>query len=103
MHYAILGLFFLLLNRPFHQKNHFTCSSYLARLLDKYQVLQFEKHFSLVTPKDFYELKEVQVVYEGTIGNLAEEDWKEYEEEYSKYPIVYRTGMRNLLGTVQGQ
>ena len=27
-HYAVIGLPFILLGRPFYQKNHFTCSSY---------------------------------------------------------------------------
>ena len=52
-HYTILGLPFLLMNRPFYQKNHYTCSSYTARLLEEAGVCRWEKHFSLVTPKDF--------------------------------------------------
>ena len=46
-HYTILGLPFLLMNRPFYQKNHYTCSSYTARLLEEAGVCRWEKHFSL--------------------------------------------------------
>lgn len=55
-HYAVLGLLFVLLNRPFYQKNHYTCSSYIARLLEENHIYIADKHFSLVTPKDFYTL-----------------------------------------------
>ena len=54
-HYAVIGLPFILMNIPFYQKNHYTCSSYLARLLEEAGVCKWDKHFSLVTPKDFYE------------------------------------------------
>ena len=57
-HYTILGLPFILMNIPFYQKNHYTCSSYLARLLEQAGVCRWDKHFSLVTPKDFYEYEE---------------------------------------------
>ena len=54
-HYAVIGLPFILMNIPFYQKNHYTCSSYLAKLLEDAGVCKWAKHFSLVTPKDFYE------------------------------------------------
>lgn len=66
-HYCILGLPFLVFGVPFYQKNHYTCSSFLARLLDENGLCLFEKHFSLVTPRDFYELKSVKLEYEGTL------------------------------------
>jgi len=31
-HYCILGLPFILCNKPFYQKNHYTCSSFLAKI-----------------------------------------------------------------------
>ena len=49
-HYAVLGLPFILMNKPFYQKNHYTCSSYIAKLLEEAGVCKGEKHFSLVTP-----------------------------------------------------
>ena len=32
-HYAVIGLPFILMNIPFYQKNHYTCSSYLEKPL----------------------------------------------------------------------
>ena len=45
-HYAVIGLPFILMNIPFYQKNHYTCSSYLARLLEEAGVCKWDKHFS---------------------------------------------------------
>ncbi len=69
-HYCILGLPFLLLNRPFFQKRHYTCSSFIARLLSEQGIHLFDRHFSLVTPADFYDLKDRQIVYEGLLSDF---------------------------------
>lgn len=53
-HYAVAGLPFILWNIPFYQENHYTCSSYVARVLEEHGVCHWEKHFSLVTPKGFH-------------------------------------------------
>lgn len=66
-HYCIIGLVFFLLKKPFYQHNHFTCSSFAAKVLEDAGVLSFQKHFSLVTPRDFYELKDAEVEYEGSL------------------------------------
>lgn len=68
IHYCLVGLPFLMLNRPFHQKNHYTCSSFLAKLLDEQAISLFDKHFSLVTPRDFYELTQFEQIYEGSFS-----------------------------------
>lgn len=69
-HYCIIGLPFLLLNIPFYQKRHYTCSSFTARLLEDCGIRLFNKHFSLVTPRDFYELSCTQVIYEGPLSHF---------------------------------
>lgn len=66
-HYCVLGLPMILLNKPFYQKNHYTCSSFTANILQENGIALFEKHFSLVTPRDFYELEQTRTVYEGTL------------------------------------
>lgn len=69
-HYCILGLPFLLLGKSFYQKNHYTCSSFIARILEENDVLTFSKHFSLVTPRDFYEYEKQNIIYEGPLQML---------------------------------
>lgn len=78
-HYTVLGLPFLLANRPFHQKNHYTCSSWLAKVMEDAGICRWEKHFSLVTPKDFYEFEEKQVIFEGRLSEFV------YLAECGKY------------------
>ena len=71
-HYTILGLPFILLNIPFYQKNHYTCSSYIARLLEDAGVCRWGKHFSLVTPGDFYEVYgEKEKIFEGSLNEFV--------------------------------
>jgi len=69
-HYAVLSLFFVWRQKPFYQKNHFTCSSYLAKLFKDVQICDFGKHFSVVTPKDFYEWEDKKVIFEGGLSEL---------------------------------
>lgn len=73
-HYVVIGLPFILMNWPFYQKNHYTCSSYLARLLKEAGVCEWSKDFSLVTPKDFYERTDKNVVFEGSLQELVEKE-----------------------------
>lgn len=69
-HYCIIGLPFLLMGKSFYQKNHYTCSSFIARILEENGVLTFSKHFSLVTPRDFYEYDSKDIIYEGSLRML---------------------------------
>lgn len=69
-HYAVLGLVPLVCNRAFYQKNHFICSSYIAKLLMEQDIRIAEKHFSLVTPKDFYVYADKQKIFEGQLKEL---------------------------------
>ena len=79
-HYCVLGLPFILMGRPFYQKNHFTCSSFLARVLSKNGMHLFGKHFSLVTPRDFFELPGTRLVYEGPLAGYVDHRPRLYEK-----------------------
>jgi len=72
-HYAIIGLFFLVLGRKFYIKNQYTCSSYIARVLKESGIVISSKHFSLVTPKDFYEYQNMDVIFEGKLSELIDQ------------------------------
>lgn len=72
IHYAVLGLPFIIIGHPFYLKNQYTCSSYLARILEDNQILVFNKHFSLVTPKDFLEYRGMKKVFEGDLYDIIE-------------------------------
>lgn len=70
-HYAVLGLPFILMSIPFYQKNHYTCSSYIARLLEEAGVCTWDRHFSLVTPRDFFEYAGKEKIFEGSLYELT--------------------------------
>lgn len=69
-HYCIAGLPFILLQKEFFREKRYTCSSFIARVLGENGLKLFSKHFSLVTPKDFYELEQKEVIYEGELKQL---------------------------------
>lgn len=71
IHYAVFGLPFIVLGHPFYLKNQYTCSSYLARILKENRILAFNKHFSLVTSKDFLEYPGMKKVFEGELGEIT--------------------------------
>lgn len=69
--------FVLLAGIAFDQKNHDTCSSWLARVTQKVGLQEWQKPFPLVTPRDVYEQlgKDSCVgtlVFEGTLAELVE-------------------------------
>ena len=73
----VIGLVFLLAGIAFDQKNHDTCSSWLARVTQKVGLQEWQKPFPLVTPRDVYEQlgKDSCVgtlVFEGTLAELVE-------------------------------
>ena len=72
-HYTILGLPFLVLNKPFHQKRRYACSQFVGRTLEDYGVRKFDKHFSLLTPKDFYDMPDKKVLYVGTVEGYLDQ------------------------------
>lgn len=70
-HYAVPGLPFIALGRPFYLKDQYTCSSYIARLLEENRIRICDKHFSLVTPKDFCLYPYKRVIYEGSLAEFV--------------------------------
>ena len=68
--YQKAGLPFILLQKEFFREKRYTCSSFVARVLEENGLKLFSKHFSLVTPKDFYELEQKEVIYEGELKQL---------------------------------
>lgn len=71
IHYAVCGLPFLVMNIPFYLKDHYTCSSYIARILQENGISVSQKHFSLVTPKDFIEYSGMRQIFEGTLSEIV--------------------------------
>ncbi len=79
-HYTVLGLPFLVMGKPFHQKRRYACSQFVARTLEDYGIRKFDKHYSLVTPKDFYDMPDKKILYVGTI-----EGYLDKMDNYKRY------------------
>ncbi len=71
IHYAVLALPFIVMGIPFYIRNQYTCSSYIAKLLSENGIIVSKKHFSLVTPKDFYECTKLHTVFEGELTQIV--------------------------------
>lgn len=85
IHYAVVGLPFIVMGIPFYLKNQYTCSSYIARLLQEKGICVSEKHFSLVTPKDFFEYTDLRVIFEGELSEIMSEDAQYVLESVTAY------------------
>lgn len=85
IHYAVLGLPFLVMGIPFFIKNQYTCSSYIAKLLLDNGISISKKHFSLITPKDFYEYGKMSVIFEGKLSKIAADSRKPRMRRISVY------------------
>lgn len=72
-HYTIVGLLLILFGKPFKQKYFYTCSSYLAKILEETGICHWKKHTSIVTPKDFYDDLEKEIVFEGYLYELVDQ------------------------------
>lgn len=70
IHYAVLALPFIAMGIPFYIKNQYTCSSYISRILQENGIYISKKHFSLVTPKDFYQYKKMHMIFEGELSKM---------------------------------
>ena len=71
IHYAVIGLPFILMGVPFYIKNQYTCSSYIGKILQENGIRVSSKHFSLITPKDFYECEKLRVLFEGRLSEIS--------------------------------
>lgn len=92
-HYCIVGLLFLLIKKPFYHKNYYTCSSFICRTLEMNGIKLFDKHFSLVTPRDFFDLN-LPVLYEGSISPLV----KKYIHAKKKSEFQFSFSEKKLGG-----
>lgn len=78
--YNFLGLFGVLLNKPFKRKNAFFCSQFVAFVLKESAITDFEKPLALIAPHDLQCVPAVQLVYEGKV--------KDYQNENICSPVI---------------
>lgn len=69
--YNLLGLIGVMMNIPLRRKNKFFCTQFVATMLQTNRIHDFEKDPSLVTPRDFYDIKGMTLVYEGRLCDYS--------------------------------
>lgn len=74
--YTILGIPCAMIGKPYHQKRHYMCSQFVARTLEDCGIRKFDKHYTLMTPKDFYEMEDKKTIYIGSIKRFLEKQGK---------------------------
>lgn len=68
--YNFLGLFMVLLNKPFERKNYYFCSQFVTMLLNKSNVWNSPKHITLTKPIDLLKIENKEIIFEGYVYEL---------------------------------
>ena len=71
IHYAVIGLPFILMGVPFILRINIPVLLILERFCRKNGIRVSSKHFSLITPKDFYECEKLRVLFEGRLSEIS--------------------------------
>jgi len=71
-HYNIRGIPFLNFNIRHHREYHYVCTQFCGKLLMDAGIINFEKDYSLLKPKDFFNIENTTLVYEGKTSNYLQ-------------------------------
>lgn len=69
--YDLLGTMLCRFDIEHERENYRYCSWFVAEALGDLDILEFEKHYSLVKPMDFTKIPHLELIYRGTVGELA--------------------------------
>ncbi len=69
--YSVLGTFLCFFGIAYKRRNKYFCSQFVAETLNEVGVMELTKSPELYHPVDFIQLPELQLCYEGTLGDLA--------------------------------
>lgn len=69
--YNFAGLITILFNIPYHRPKHYVCSQFVAYVLQKSNVIEFDKHFTLMRPYDFKSLSGLDLIYSGRLSDYC--------------------------------
>jgi hypothetical protein len=85
--YNIAGLFGIAINRPVSRKKHFFCSQFVATLFRDSGIYRFKKHIALVTPNDFAEIPDLNLIYEGKLSQFRQARNHYNHQASCEYPV----------------
>lgn len=67
--YNFLGLPLIFFNIPYKRERHFMCSQFVAYVLHESGAAELNKEFSTVKPKDFLEIVNKRLIYNGILNH----------------------------------
>ena len=70
--YSILGLIGVVLDRPIKREYRYFCSQFVSEVLENSGLHLIEKEPELVTPDDFRQCKELELVYSGKLNDFVD-------------------------------
>lgn len=65
--YDIIGLLFKCISVPIKREKHYVCSQFVAEVLSKADIYNFDKPTSLVKPKDFEKINNTENIFSGLL------------------------------------
>ncbi|MEA5027011.1 MAG: hypothetical protein VB012_05055 [Erysipelotrichaceae bacterium] len=71
-HYNLLGAFYCKMNRERPKENKYFCSEFVSELLERYEIAELPKATGLMRPIDFYDVKELNLLYYGELKNCMQ-------------------------------
>jgi len=71
--YNIMGLPMLNFKLAYHRRYHYVCSQFCGKLLSDAGVYDFKKDYSILKPKDFFEIEGTKLIYEGKTFDYIKE------------------------------
>ncbi|MDD4407184.1 MAG: hypothetical protein PHF30_04005 [Bacilli bacterium] len=63
--YNVRGLPMINFNLPYTREYHYVCSQFCGKLLDDSGIISFNKHYSLIKPRDILNYEGLSLIYEG--------------------------------------
>lgn len=63
--YNYRGLYFIQFNKIHHRDYHYLCSQFCGKLLIDNKIMDFNKDYSLIKPKDFLDINYTNLIFEG--------------------------------------
>jgi hypothetical protein len=69
-HYNLMGLFGILINKPFSSEYKCTCAEFVAKVLHQSGIFTFHKPFCFVRPDEIPVIPGISLVYEGRMMKL---------------------------------
>lgn len=70
--YDILGLSLILVGKSYSRRYHRVCTQFVGKLLQDNGVYDFEKHYSLIRPKDFYRMEPKELIFQGKLRDYLD-------------------------------